>query len=113
VFPRLIAKIEEYNGTDLHLQLCDLVRDFAINLVAGDRPREAVRVMRVLKGSLFWRTWSQGDLCMAGALNNIALETNTRQDYLAALAAWEQVPGSQVDQVRALVDNLKAKLQTL
>ena len=41
VFPRLVGKIEEYTGSDLHLQLCDLVRDFAIHLAAGGREREA------------------------------------------------------------------------
>ncbi len=113
VFPRLISKIEEYNGPELHLELCDLVRDFGIHLASVERHRDALRVLRVLKSSLFWRTFSQGDLLIYMALHNIAIETNTRQDYLAAIAAAAQVPASQAEQVRDASENLKKRMQAL
>jgi len=113
VFPRLISKIEEYNGPELHLELCDLVRDFGIYLGAGGRHRDSLRVLRVLKSSLFWHTFSQGNLLIFTELHNIAIETNTRQDYLAAIAAAEQVPASQTEQVRDAIEDLKKRMQAL
>jgi hypothetical protein len=113
LFPRLIGKIEEYNGPELHLELCDLVRDFAIHLAAGGRHRDALRVLRVLKSSLAWHTFSQGNLLIYTALHNIAIKTNTRQDCLAAIAAAEQVPASQAEQVRGALEDLKNKMQAL
>jgi ankyrin repeat protein len=111
VFPRLINKIEEYDGSDLHLELCDLVRDFAINLSAGGRVREAFRVLRVLKESLFWRVWPQADICMFIVLQKIAIQTNSRQDYMVALAAAERIPAGQRDQmVREAIKNLEQKM---
>ena len=99
LFPRLVGQISKYNGADLHLELCDLVRDFAIQLAAGGRHREATRVLTVLKDSLFWRAWPQADICLFASLNNIALETNLRPDFMAALEAAQQIPASQMHEI--------------
>lgn len=82
VFPRLVQKICEYDGTELHVELCNLVRDFAIYLEAGGRHQEAASVMRVLKRSLFWHVWPQGDMCLFASLTNIALKSNSRSDRI-------------------------------
>jgi hypothetical protein len=114
VVPRLVSQITKYEGTDLHLELCDLVRDFAINLGAVGRHREAVRVLNVLKGSLFWHTFSQGELCLFTNLHNIAIETNGRTDFITALEAAKQIPASQMDQMMGdSIRNLKQKLAAL
>jgi hypothetical protein len=99
LFSRLVAQIGKYKGADLHLELCDLVRDFAVQLGAGGRYREAVRVLNVLRGSLFWRAWPQADVCLFASLNNIAIETNSHSDFMAALTAAERVPASQLDEI--------------
>lgn len=113
VFPRLIAKIEEYSGPELHLELCDLVRDFAIQLASVERYQDALRVLRVLKNSAFWFTFSQGNLLIYMSLHNIAIKNNTRQDYLAAIAAADQVPANQSGPVRAAIADLKKRMQSL
>jgi len=112
VFPRLVAKIGTYNGAALHLELCDLVRDLAIQLAAGDRDQEAVRVLRVLKGSLFWRAWPQGDLCLFASLNNIAISTKSSSDFKAALEAAQHIPASQLNQIggNEAIERLKEKM---
>jgi hypothetical protein len=76
VFPRLVNQITKYKGSELHLELCDLVRDFAVNLGAVGRHREAVRVINVLKGSQFWHTLPQGELDLFSDLQNIAVNVN-------------------------------------
>jgi hypothetical protein len=112
VFPRLVGKISDYDGSELHLELCDLVRDFAIYLEAGGRHQLAARVMNILKSSLFWHAWPQSDVCLFAALNNIALDTHLKQDYLVALKAAEQIPVSQVDNiVREAINNLRQKME--
>jgi hypothetical protein len=113
VLPRLVRKISEYDGSDLHLELCDLVRDFAIELVSGGRYREAARVMRVLKRSLFWNAWPQGDICLFASLNNIALDTKLPSDFEAAFEAAKRVPASQMQQIDPAIKNLKQKMEEL
>jgi hypothetical protein len=114
LFPRLVAKICEYSGADLHLELCDLVRDFAIHLASVDRNREALDVLNVLRGSLFWHTFSQGDLLIYGCLHNIAQETNARSDIVAALSAAKRIPASQLDgTISHMIQNMENKLAAL
>jgi len=113
VFPRLVGKISEYDGSDLHLELCDLVRGFAIQLAAGGRYKEAASVMRVLKRSLFWRAWPQADICLFASLNDIALDTKLPSDFKAAFEAAEQVPVDQLEMIGGadVVKNLKQKME--
>ena len=113
VFPRLVGQIAKYNGADLHLELCDLVRDFATHLAGVERNQEAVRVLRVLKQSLFWHTFSQGEMCLFGCLHNIAQKTNQRTDLKAALEAAKDVPANQLNQFPGLVKNLEQKIAAL
>lgn len=114
VFPRLVSQIAKYKGSELHLELCDLVRDFAIYLASAGRHQEAVRVLYVLKDSLFWHTFSQGQLLLFGSLNNIAVRTNERADFIAALGAAKQIPPNQVDaMVDGVITTLKKKLDAL
>jgi hypothetical protein len=47
------------------------------------------------------------------SLHNIAIKNNTRQDYLAAIAAADQVPANQAEQVRAAIADLKKRMQSL
>jgi hypothetical protein len=114
-FPRLVNQIAKYKGADLHLELCDLVRDFGIHLTSAGRYREAVRVLRVLKDSLFWRAWPQGDACLFVALSNIANETNLRSDFAAALEAAEHIPQSQKQDapMNEGINRLKQKMEAL
>ena len=113
LFPRLVTKIAQYNSSDLHLELCDLVRDFAIHLEAGGRHKQAIQVMRALRGSLFWLAWSQADVCLFAALNNLALETKQKSDFQAALDFAQDLPPSQAQQFSAAINNLKQKMQPL
>lgn len=114
LFPRLVAKICEYNGTDLHLELCDLVRDFAIHLASVERNREALAVLNVLRGSLFWHTFSQGNLLIYGCLHNISRETNARPDIVAALAAAKQIPvGQMAGPIADSIKDLEQKMAAL
>ena len=114
VFPRLVSQISKYKGADLHLELCDLVRDFAIHLTSAGRFKDAVRVLSVLKGSLFWHAWPRGDACLFVALSNIAVETKLRSDYQAALKVAEKIPASQVDDVlREGIRNFKQGMDAL
>ena len=114
VFPRLVGQIAKYKGSDLHLELCDLVRDFAIQLASAGRHQEAVRILYVLKDSLFWHTFSQGQLCLFLNLNNIAVKTNERADFIAALSTAKHIPPNQVDSmVEKAITNLKQKLDAL
>jgi hypothetical protein len=114
VFPRLISQIAKYKGSELHLELCDLIRDFAIQLSSVKRHKEAVRVLYVLEDSLFWHTFSQGKLCIFSNLNNIAVKTNERADFIAALGAAKQIPPNQMDSMMdEAITNLKKKLDAL
>lgn len=107
LFPRMVSKIQSYNGPTLHLELCDLIRDFAIHLGTSGRHADAVRVMRTLKASLFWKTWQQGNFCLFASLNNIAQETKLAVDFEAALVAAQGLPTDQFQQVEAVVKKLQ------
>jgi hypothetical protein len=116
VLPRLIDKICKYDGSDLHIELCDLVRDFAIHLAGGGRYKEAVRVARVLKNSFFWHVWSQSDAFLFFSLQKIALQTNLRSDFEAALEAAQHVPASEKQKIEGfddVISNLKQKMEKL
>lgn len=110
MFPRLIAKVTAYEGSALHLELCDLVRDFAVHLGSSGRHAQAVKVLRTLKASLFWRTWSQGNFCLFASLNNIAQETKQRIDFEAALSAAQDLPADQFQQAESVIKRLRQDL---
>ena len=114
VFPRLVRQITKYEGADLHIELCDLVRDFAIHLTSSKRYKDAARVLNILKGSLFWVAFPQGNACLFVAMSNIAIESRLRSDYEAALKVAEQIPASQVDEVlREGIKSFKQKFGAL
>jgi hypothetical protein len=114
VFPRLVAQIVKFKGSDLHLELCDLVRDFAIYLSSAGRNRDAVRVLYVLKDSLFWHMFPQGQICLFTNLHNIAIDSNERADFVAALAAAKKIPASQLDpMMEQAIASLQKKIDAL
>ena len=69
--------------------------------------------MRILKGSPFWHTFRDGNLLTFTTLNNIAIQSNARDDYTAAIAASEKLPASQAEQVGTAIEKLRQKMEAL
>lgn len=113
MFPRLVAKITSYRGSDLHLDLCDLVRDFAIDLASSGRNSDAVKVMQTLRTSPFWSTWSDGNFYLFASLNNIAHATKRRSDFEAALKASNDLSNSQRQRVEPIIAKLQRDMPSI
>ena len=99
LFPRLVGQISKYNGADLHLEIVRFSQRFRHPTSGRRATQGSYSCINCPEGFTFLACLASADICLFASLNNIALETNLRPDFMAALEAAQQIPASQMHEI--------------
>jgi hypothetical protein len=110
VIPRLIVQLERHDPKHLNVLVGPQIEEFAVALVNGGRPYEALRCLTILEGTLFCKARVVQDrvsMYVFIALRNIANRTKATSDIRAALRQVEALAAEGRERLATAIAELR------